>query len=162
MRREAARFEGEALTDPLTGLPNRRRLERYITAVVTRGDRVVIGVCDLDGFKPGNDELGHAAGDLLLVEVAARLRATVRTSDLVARLGGDEFVVLCPGADPTSLDGLADRVRTAVTAPYHLGAGTARVGISIGVHLALPGASPDEVLTAADRRMYAVKRAPAT
>ena len=68
--------------------------------------------------------------------------------------------MLCPGADPSSLDGLADRVRAAVTEPYDLGAGTARVGISIGVHLAVPGASADEVLTAADRRMYAVKRAP--
>jgi diguanylate cyclase (GGDEF)-like protein/PAS domain S-box-containing protein len=98
--RRGAELELERLayTDYLTGLPNRARL---MAALAAAGDRVAAGgapacllLLDLDGFKPVNDVAGHEAGDELLVQVAARLRATVRDGDLVGRLGGDEFAVL--------------------------------------------------------------------
>jgi diguanylate cyclase (GGDEF)-like protein/PAS domain S-box-containing protein len=100
--RRGAELELERLayTDYLTGLPNRARL---MAALTVAGDRVAAGgapacllLLDLDGFKPVNDLAGHEAGDDLLVQVAARLRATVRDGDLVGRLGGDEFAVLVP------------------------------------------------------------------
>ena len=110
MRREAARYEGEALTDPLTGLPNRRRLERYIAAVVARGERVVIGVCDLDGFKAVNTRHGHHSGDLVLQRIAGVINRVMRRGDFVARYGGDEFVVVLPGAGMAEAAEVARRI----------------------------------------------------
>ena len=133
MRREAARFEGEALTDPLTGLPNRRRLERYITAVVTRGERVVIGVCDLDGFKAVNTRHGHHSGDLVLQRIAGVINRVMRRGDFVARYGGDEFVVVLPDTGLTEAAEVARRIEAAVrrglgvAGPRHPGRGEHRL-----------------------------------
>ncbi|MEH0936301.1 GGDEF domain-containing protein [Micromonospora psammae] len=133
MRREAARYEGEALTDPLTGLPNRRRLERYIGSVVSRGERVVIGVCDLDGFKAVNTRHGHHSGDLVLQRIAGVINRVMRRGDFVARYGGDEFVVVLSGAGMTEAAEVARRIEAAVRSEdwESLVPGTP-VGVSIG------------------------------
>ncbi|MCW2633735.1 MAG: hypothetical protein JWQ99_102, partial [Blastococcus sp.] len=107
-------LERLAYTDYLTGLPNRARLMAALTAARGRagaGEQACLLLLDLDGFKPVNDAAGHEAGDRLLVQVAARLRATVRDKDLVGRLGGDEFAVLVrDGLDEATA--LAERIVT--------------------------------------------------
>ncbi|KKK06194.1 diguanylate cyclase [Micromonospora sp. HK10] len=133
MRREAARYEGEALTDPLTGLPNRRRLERYIGAVVARGDRVVIGVCDLDGFKAVNTRHGHHSGDLVLQRIAGVINRVMRRGDFVSRYGGDEFVVVLPETGMTEAAEVARRIQAAVrTEDWESLVPGTPVGVSIG------------------------------
>ncbi|MFI9640918.1 GGDEF domain-containing protein [Micromonospora sp. NPDC051925] len=133
MRREAARYEGEALTDPLTGLPNRRRLERYIASVVSRGERVVIGVCDLDGFKAVNTHHGHHSGDLVLQRIAGVINRVMRRGDFVARYGGDEFVVVLSGAGMTEAAEVARRIDAAVrTEDWESLVPGTPVGVSIG------------------------------
>jgi diguanylate cyclase (GGDEF)-like protein/PAS domain S-box-containing protein len=112
--RRSAELELERLayTDYLTGLPNRARLMAGLAgarARVADGERASLLLLDLDGFKPVNDVAGHEAGDHLLVQVAARLRATVRDGDLVGRLGGDEFAVLVPDGIEEAT-GLAERI----------------------------------------------------
>jgi diguanylate cyclase (GGDEF)-like protein len=133
MRREAARYEGEALTDPLTGLPNRRRLERYIGAVVARGERVVLGVCDLDGFKAVNTRHGHHSGDLVLQRIAGVINRVMRRGDFVARYGGDEFVVVLPDAGMTEATEVARRIQAAIrTEDWESLVPGTPVGVSIG------------------------------
>jgi diguanylate cyclase (GGDEF)-like protein len=133
MRRTAARYEGEALTDPLTGLPNRRRLERYVADTVSRGERAVIGVCDLDGFKAVNTIHGHHSGDLVLQRVAAVINRVLRRGDFVARYGGDEFVVVLPGAGMAEAGEVGRRIRTAIRSEdwESLVPGTP-IGVSVG------------------------------
>ncbi|MFE9954203.1 diguanylate cyclase domain-containing protein [Micromonospora sp. NPDC005299] len=133
MRREAARYEGEALTDPLTGLPNRRRLERYIGAVVARGERVVIGVCDLDGFKAVNTRHGHHSGDLVLQRIAGVINRVMRRGDFVSRYGGDEFVVVLPETGMAEAAEVARRIQAAVhTEDWESLVPGTPVGVSIG------------------------------
>jgi diguanylate cyclase (GGDEF)-like protein len=113
---------------------------------------------DLDRFKVVNDGLGHAAGDLLLVQVAIRLREVMRPEDLVARIGGDEFVVLCHNADEQACGSVAQRVLDALNQPVATANGTELViGGSIGIALAGPGATGELVLRDADTAMYAAK-----
>ncbi len=157
-RRAEARLRELAERDVLTGVLNRRAVFTALRAALEDPAGCGVLYCDLDGFKQVNDTHGHAVGDQLLVEVAARLGAATRTGDLVARLGGDEFVVLCPGADADTLDQVASRVREVVSADYQLFGGPVRIGISVGTGLGGPDSTPDDVLVAADRRMYATKR----
>ncbi|MGY1813869.1 diguanylate cyclase domain-containing protein [Blastococcus sp. SYSU D00820] len=152
-----------ALHDPLTGVPNRTllldRLDQLLTATGRSEEPLAVLYCDLDGFKPVNDTAGHAAGDDVLVDAVARLRAAVRPGDTVARVGGDEFVLLCPGVlDEGAATDIADRVTRAFDVPLRTSTGTEhRVGISVGVALCAPGDGPDEVLRRADAAMYRVK-----
>lgn len=153
-RRDEDHLRRQADHDPLTGLFNRRAFDRGLHEHLgSDGDGALL-VLDLDGFKAVNDALGHRAGDDVLVRCAAGLRAATRSGDLVARLGGDEFAIFAPGLSGTGLDGLAARVRSAVSAA----AGESVLGGSIGaVTTAEVGRSPEALLAAADARMYAAK-----
>ncbi len=150
-----------ATHDALTDLPNRAAAEERLAAVLQRArqQRTVAGVCylDLDGFKVVNDTLGHAAGDDLLVEVARRLRSSVRGADLPARFGGDEFVVVLDriGTTERALE-VADRLLKSLTWPT-LRAGGVTVGVSIGVAISQPDDSTDSLLSRADVALYRAK-----
>nr|WP_211660629.1 GGDEF domain-containing protein [Modestobacter muralis] len=151
--------EEQALTDALTGLPNRaalvRHLERELARTHRHGSRLGLVFLDLDGFKAVNDVHGHEAGDALLAELAGLLRAAVRTEDLVARLAGDEFCVV--------LDGTADRAQAAAVAEelrdrLERGLGGHGVGVSLGLALGPEdGDDPAALLRAADAAMYTDK-----
>jgi len=154
-RRDAARL---ATHDALTGLLNRRGLELVgdqILATARRtGRAVVLLYLDLDGLKPVNDTLGHAAGDALLADAARQLAGAFREADAVARVGGDEFAVLLLGADPGSTDLLCARARRCLAGV------TASVGAAVAREAV--GCSLAELLDVADTRMYqekALKRA---
>lgn len=166
LRREAARYEGEALTDPLTGLPNRRRLERYVAAMVKRGEQAVIGVCDLDGFKAVNTRHGHHSGDLVLQRVAGVINRVMRRGDVVVRYGGDEFVVVLPGAEMEEATEVGRRIAAAVRAEdwESLVPGTP-VGVSVGfAEMTGSGSALREALRdafeLADREMLRAKARP--
>ncbi|HVM02361.1 MAG TPA: EAL domain-containing protein, partial [Acidimicrobiales bacterium] len=160
---EAISFQ--ALHDSLTGLPNRRLfLERLAMAMAARDHRrsgVAVLFVDLDRFKWLNDSLGHAAGDELLVEVASRLRASVRAGDTVARFGGDEFVILLEemsgvaAAERLAARFVADLARPAVVAGEET-----MVTVSIGVAYSPPGGAddtPETLVRDADAAMYRAK-----
>jgi len=158
------RTRHEADTDPLTGLANRRALERTLGSALARagarGRSVAVLVLDLDGFKAINDAHGHAAGDAALREVARRLRRCVRERDLVARLGGDEFVVLLTdvGGSSGAAQEACDRVDAALAEPVALEQGEAPLRAAIGVATYPEDAADAAALLAhADRAMYAVK-----
>jgi diguanylate cyclase (GGDEF)-like protein len=122
---------------------------------------LAVGYLDLDGFKPVNDRHGHAAGDRLLVEMAQRLKGTLRSGDTVARLGGDEFVVLMPGLHSREeSEVLVDRILRAIAEPFEAAAGhVASLTASIGVRIVPPDdADPDTLLRQADQAMYAAKQ----
>ncbi|MGE5617032.1 MAG: diguanylate cyclase domain-containing protein, partial [Bacillota bacterium] len=129
-----------ALTDSLTGLPNKRllldRLDRAIAQAGRRDGDVALLFVDLDGFKAVNDNYGHAAGDKVLHIVAARLRNCARASDTVARLGGDEFVVLLEGCrSPSDAEQVAAKIARALSQPCDLGKRQVDVSCSIGIAL---------------------------
>jgi len=160
------RYRHEADHDHLTGLANRRLLERTLDATIARAmhnDRgVAILLVDLDGFKEINDRHGHAAGDVVLRKVATRLRRNLRERDLVARFGGDEFVlVLADLQHPEEIaDAFAERVHDALIEHMEIDDDLSlQVGASIGraTHPA-DGRDAAALLEAADRAMYAEKR----
>jgi diguanylate cyclase (GGDEF)-like protein len=138
-----------SLTDPLTGLGNRRHMELMLAhawAAARRGDPLAVVVLDLDGFKEVNDTLGHHAGDELLCAVGEALRDEARASDVVVRFGGDEFLALLTGGTAEGGLLLVERLRKRL--------GT-RVGISAGVAAYTPEmASAEEMIRLADRRLY--------
>ncbi|WP_246063574.1 diguanylate cyclase domain-containing protein [Blastococcus colisei] len=162
------RIEELAYTDPLTGLPNRRRLEEQVETAIwnarSGSDTLALLFVDLDGFKAVNDRLGHAAGDELLQAVARTLRGRLRRGDLLARLGGDEFLVALTGLDPESAAAearrVADDLSAAVSAPIELGASDVAVGASVGIGV-YPGDGEEfgALLHSADVDMYARKTA---
>lgn len=160
-----AELQRIAYRDPLTGLSNRLVLEDRIAQVCAHCDRqgesAALLFIDLDGFKPVNDAWGHRAGDLVLKEVAARLRRLVRKCDTVARLGGDEFVVLMEvGGHEQAAGWLAQRVIDALMQPMVAGEREMQLSCSIGIAL-YPQEQPQAqlLLTQADAAMYAAKRA---
>jgi diguanylate cyclase (GGDEF)-like protein len=169
-QRSERRLVRLALSDPLTGLPNRilfaDRLEQALARAARsvsrsrRAPRMLLMFIDLDGFKAVNDTLGHLAGDEVLVEVARRLNDEVRDSDTVARLGGDEFTVLCEGVQGDEGGvALARRIANVLSHPYETEAGEARLSAAIGIAVASPmredGAA---LLRRADAAMYEAKR----
>ena len=154
-----------AVHDALTGLPNRNalaaRLEHAILRVNRSGDRLALLFIDLDRFKKVNDTLGHSAGDEVLRQAAARIRATVRDVDTVARLGGDEFVVLLENDVRLDVPALiGERVRAAFAAPFEWKGLEVHCGASVGVSLYPDHAGdPAALLQSADEAMYRVKNA---
>ncbi|MCB8887808.1 sensor domain-containing diguanylate cyclase [Vreelandella malpeensis] len=160
------RLEDLANTDPLTGLPNRAFLNQYLQLAVPEAQRngqsMIVFFIDLDGFKQVNDELGHHAGDLLLIEITQRLKNALRSGDIVARLGGDEFVMVLK-TQPVHMELLtrevSQRLLTAISEPISLPEEkTAKVGCSLGAAW-WPEHTPhiETALQLADSALYEAK-----
>jgi len=154
----------QAFHDPLTDLANRALFtDRVAAALARRGDTstatVAVLLLDLDDFKTVNDSLGHAAGDELLIAVAARLRSCVRPGDTLARLAGDEFAILLDDLDDDGAAvAVAKRVGTRLEAPFEIEAMEIAVRASIGISLGqTPDARPDDLMRDADVAMYEAK-----
>ena len=155
-----------AVTDPLTGLHNRRYMTGQLQALVGRashgGASVAVLVLDIDHFKAVNDGFGHDAGDEVLREFAVRLATNVRAIDLPCRMGGEEFVVVMPGASLEDAHRVAERIRRDVaSAPFRVmgGAEHLTVTISIGVAATISGDTPGDILKRADEGVYQAKAA---
>lgn len=153
----------QALTDALTGLPNRRGLHAALSHGLSQCSpqrMLAVYVLDLDDFKQVNDRFGHDVGDELLVAVARRLRTTLRASDVVARLGGDEFVVLAHGLNRAEqADELGTQLVHAFNAPISLRTQECRVGLTFGYALApTDGTDAASLLKRADAAMYENKQ----
>jgi diguanylate cyclase (GGDEF)-like protein/PAS domain S-box-containing protein len=162
-KEQTAALRYQALHDALTDLPNRTLLnDRLRQAILTaqRQERLLaLLIMDLDRFKEINDTLGHHIGDLVLQEVAKRMRAVLRESDTVARLGGDEFAVLLPEADAENAIVAAAKILKGLEAPFILEGRTLDIGASIGIAL-FPEHGEDGVslMQHADVAMYTAKR----
>ncbi len=164
-RAAAERVRHQALHDVLTGLPNRAAFEQAAAAAIIEaqkhGGTLALALLDLDGFKHVNDTLGHAAGDVLLQQVAVRLRDCLRPSDILARLGGDEFVLVLPAINwPAGAIAVANKLIAQIALPIVIDQDTVRVTASIGLSV-----FPDDgrvaatLLHSADQAMYRAKRA---
>jgi diguanylate cyclase len=158
-----------AFRDPLTGLPNRLLFEDRLTHAVARVDRqrgerrLAVMYIDLDGFKSVNDSLGHALGDDVLREAAARLRAMARDSDTIARVGGDDFLLLAEeAAGAADCRALAARIVDRLGEPFHIGGRRFSMSASVGIVLYPDGGRADKLLAQADVAMHAAKRAGGT
>ena len=159
-----ARAEEQALTDVLTGLGNRRAMERALSTLMQNGGGFALIHLDLDYFKQVNDTLGHAAGDHVLAEVASLLRASVRGADLVARVGGDEFVILLAGVhDRAPLERVGAqilrRMRRAILFEGNLCKVAMSMGAVMGPTEPTPVTEAEVLMAQADRALYASKRA---
>ena len=162
-RAQATLLSQRANTDALTGLSSRLSLTQEIDDVIARRSAADGGasvmLIDLDGFKGVNDMFGHAAGDELLVMLAARIRSTVRPGDVCARLGGDEFAVLLRHADRSQAVNVAKRLIARLAEPVMLTRGRMAVTASVGVASVDDAANATEVLRDADLAMYDAKTA---
>lgn len=154
-----------AITDGLTGLYNRRYLERQLAQLVqaaTAGERpLAVLALDVDFFKSVNDTYGHAAGDRVLQELGSRLRANVRGSDLACRSGGEEFVVVLNEAPLATAERVGERIRKAIAGKPFLAAPGCHLPITVSVGAASllgAGEEPDELLKRADLALYRAKR----
>lgn len=163
---ELAEMEDRATHDSLTGLFNRAGLQHWLQFATSRGRRegsgILLLVGDLDGFKEVNDTLGHAVGDQLLQQVAARLEHDVRSNDAVARLGGDEFVVAVVAQTNEGSEALviAQRLLAHAMKPYMVGGRQVEIGMTVGAAL-WPDEDQDvmQIIQMADRALYVGKRA---
>ena len=158
-----ATLEEQATTDPLTGLPNRRRfteeLIRQAAAAEQNGEQLSVLLIDVDGLKLTNDTLGHHEGDRLLMAVAEKLKSELREGDLAGRIAGDEFGVLLRQTDSAQASVIARRLADAITTHAERTWRLSGVGASVGwAEFAVDGRDPEELLQAADRSMYTVKR----
>ena len=162
-----AQLEQLAGSDPLTGLPNRSRVQERVETALWDArvgeDAVALVFLDLDGFQAVNDRLGYLEGDELLLRVAERLRSRLRRGDLLARLWGDEFLVVLTGLDPAGARGEAERVAATLVeeiSGLQVGGAAGAVGASAGVSLhPEDGQDFAQLLHVADVRMGERKRA---
>jgi diguanylate cyclase (GGDEF)-like protein len=175
----AGRHWRDSIYDRLTGLPNRRyierRLDEALAAARRSGRPLVLALADLDHFKQINDRHGHAVGDRVLRHAADALRQAFRRNDVIARYGGEEFVILFPDAEPAAAAERLERFRAAFAErPVDLGQAAVPVTLSVGLAvyrpqgsagLASPRAGPaggdeaSDLLARADQRLYAAKQA---
>ncbi|TAK64193.1 EAL domain-containing protein [Methylobacter sp.] len=181
LKEQERKLELIAHYDPLTGVPNRLLLadRMHLALAQTRRDNcsMAVGYLDLDGFKPINDRLGHAAGDQLLIEIARRIKNALREGDTIARLGGDEFVFLLLGLEMVEdCEMTLHRLLEVISAPVTLNNQTVSVSASIGISIfpddckdaegratkggiAEDNTDPDTLLRHADQAMYQAKQA---
>ena len=157
-----AALKSQAMTDPLTGLANRRAFEEQVRRAVAGASRFdeagVLAYIDLDGFKPINDLMGHEAGDAVLIYVADFLRNSVRLTDTVARLGGDEFAVLMVQTTPQEGERRARTLQLLMNSSHLTFQGNLiSVSASMGVAPFVSGADPRAVMRRADAAMYTDK-----
>jgi diguanylate cyclase (GGDEF)-like protein/PAS domain S-box-containing protein len=150
--------------DDLTGLVNRpsllERMEKLILESRRTSDQHAVLYCDVDNFKEINDTFGHAVGDLVLREIAARIRHSVREGDVVARLGGDEFVVVLRGVRGSAdAESVAAKIRDAMSEVLMIEGINLSRSFSIGVAMVRPDSTPDRVLRDADAALYEAKEA---
>ena len=164
MAEAESKLRQQALSDALTGLPNRRRLSDRLShsvAIAKRnGSMVAILYIDLDGFKLVNDSFGHNFGDMLLIRVAERLSKRIRESDTLSRLGGDEFAVVMVNLKTVEhAESLARTLLEVIASPCEIDGQTVTIGASIGICL-FPNQANDEyeLLQFADTAMYSAKR----
>ena len=163
---EAARAEAQhrALHDPLTGLANRagfqERLTQAIAGLGHGPSAIALLALDLDHFKQVNDTLGHEAGDLLLKQVADRLRPLLRDTDFIARLGGDEFAIIQSALRTVNeARSLSERIVSRISEPYNLNGQQAQIGVSIGIAVADAPHDGVDLPSRADFALYEAKEA---
>ena len=161
--KQASQLEHQALHDDLTGLANRLLFEDRLKSSILRGQRQAMSfstiLIDLDDFKEVNDSLGHNVGDLVLQEVARRLKNNIRKMDTVARLGGDEFVIILESLDHEQVIQFAEKLVGAISEPFLLAGHEINVGISMGI-ASYPEHGHDctTLVNRADVAMYEAKR----
>lgn len=161
-----------ALHDPLTGLHNRRYAMPHLTRIAQHaaqtGKPFAVMVADLDHFKQINDSFGHAGGDAVLVEVAARLRDALRASDLVARIGGEEFMIVMPGTTLADAQQVAVRICDGISGtPFDLPCKAGPISVTVSIGMAIGDVGMDgeadvadlgsQVLDQADKALYSAK-----
>jgi len=162
-KEQMAAIKYQALHDGLTDLPNRTlfsdRLHQAILSATREERSLALIIMDLDHFKEINDTLGHHSGDMILQQVANRIRAVLRESDTVARLGGDEFALLLPSADLDDATHIAGKLLAALDRPFELESQSFRVGASLGIGM-FPehGRDGSALMKRADMAMYEAKR----
>jgi diguanylate cyclase (GGDEF)-like protein/PAS domain S-box-containing protein len=163
IRRAEAKLHELAYTDALTGLPNRLcaldRLARTLDSLGPGSGDLAVLLLDLDDFKIVNDSWGHAAGDVVLMEVGQRLASTLSTSEMVGRLGGDEFIIVSAvGAGEEDWADLAGRLIGALSRPFHVEDSEIHLGVSVGIAVfPRDGATAGQLVRCADLAMYQAK-----
>ncbi len=160
---ENVRLRRLAVTDQLTGAYNREFLQQRLPEAVDKaerdGDPLSLAMVDVDHFKPINDRYGHDVGDLVLAEVASKLRSAIRLDDMLVRYGGEEFLVLLPSTGASKAHDIAERMRLALQEEtFFAGDAPIEVRISVGIAEHLRGSdSPTTLIRRADSALYAAK-----
>jgi diguanylate cyclase (GGDEF)-like protein len=158
---ENEELQALALTDELTGIGNRRALYREGEELLRAGRQMSAVLFDIDAFKSINDSYGHLAGDRVLIDVAAVLKAHTRYGDILARFGGDEFVLLLPDADADQARRIAERIcSTIAQLEWQTDAGTFHTSTSCGISTTKPEIRYElaDLLSRSDRQLYDRKR----
>jgi diguanylate cyclase (GGDEF)-like protein len=154
-------LHGQATTDPLTGVSNRRHFEQALAAQIGRtrryGDPLSLLIVDLDHFKTINDRFGHQLGDLVIVELARLLRSSLRKTDLLARWGGDEFVVMLPHTGVEEAWQLAEQLRLSMS--VHVFPVVPKLTGSFGVAALEGEETAEQFFARVDQMLYAAKAA---